>query len=574
VLRRILRRAARYGRQYLSIDGPFVVKLVAGIVEMMGKMFPEIVQRQQYVEESIRDEEESFGRTLDRGIDLFQREADRLAAGGGKELSGDVAFDLYATYGFPVDLTQIMATERGMTVDMDGYDEAMARHREISGSGAAFKADEIPDLPACDSSAKYSAEPIEATVSGWIIDGAFATSGALSTSDEAAIVLDVTNFYGEQGGQMGDAGHLIWDGGKFAVRDTQVAGAAVLHLGVVEAGTLKAAQKVRCEVGPARIDTMRNHTATHLLNWALAKVLGGHVNQAGSVVAPDRLRFDFSHNQALTADQLAEVERLTNRRILLDDAVSVEIMPLAKANEIPGVRAVFGEKYPDPVRVVAMGSGDDSNVEFCGGTHLERTGRVGLFKIIAEESIAKGIRRITALTGAAAVDHVQSLAEIVRTASTALKVPAEQVAERLAALQAENRKLKKAGGAPAIGGSEQFQADVTIETPDGNVLIGRVGHVNVQAMRKECDRQRQKGAAAMLIGGADDSGKVMLVARVDQCVAEAGKLKAGAWVKAVAPIVGGGGGGKDTMAQAGGKQADKLDKALSEAADWVRQQLK
>jgi alanyl-tRNA synthetase len=579
VLRRILRRAARYGRQYLNIEGPFVVKLVEPVVDLMGDMFPEVRQRATYITETIRDEEESFGRTLDRGIELFQRQAESLDQAGLKELPGDVAFDLYATYGFPVDLTQLMASERGLGVDMDGYDQAMARHRELSASDSAFRAEEIPDLPATDDSSKYDRKPIDATVLGWVIDGTFAAEGTLSEGDEAGVVLDCTNFYGEQGGQVGDAGHLSWEGGRFAVRDSQVAAGCVLHRGVVEVGTLHARAEVRCEVGPSRFDTMRNHTATHLLNWALRKVLGDHVSQAGSVVSSERLRFDFSHNQALTPEQTAQVEREVNARVLADEHVEVAVMPLADARKISGVRAVFGEKYPDPVRVVAIGAGEGlmeaaqaGSVEFCGGTHLERTSQVGLLKIVSEESVAKGVRRITALTGWEAVRCVQGLAETVRHLSQTLRVPPEQIGERVQALQDEIKELRKARKAGPQAGAASFEPEVSIESEHGPVLIGRVAHADAQAMRKECDRQRQKGAGAMLIGGTDGK-KVMLVAMVTDAMAQASQVKAGAWVRDVAPIVGGGGGGKDTMAQAGGKQPGKLSEALKAAGEWVRERL-
>jgi len=575
VLQRILRRGVRYGRQHLGIEGPVISPLVPTVVELMGGMFPEIVERQQYIIETIQTEEATFNRTLDRGIDLFQRQADRIRKAGEKQLPGEVAFDLYATYGFPVDLTELMAEENGLTVDMPGYEQAMTEHQETSkGGGGAFRAAESIDLPSCDDSAKDDPTPIEATVLGWVLEGRFVTEGSLGAGDEAAVVLDKTNFYAEQGGQLGDSGELTWQGGSFAVSDTQLGGATALHVGTVTGGSLSAGQVVTCTVGPDRMATRRNHTGTHVLNWALRQVLGDHVNQAGSVVGPDRLRFDFLHNQAVSADQLIEVERLANERILADETVTVQVMPLADAKEIPGVRAVFGEKYPDPVRVVAVGAGEDLSapragaaVEFCGGTHLSRTGRIGLLKIVGEESVAKGVRRITALTGAAAVACVQELAAVVRSASQALKVPADQIADRIAAMQKEIKTLRKAP--KAAGGADAFEVVETIESPCGDVLIGRMPSPDAQAMRAECDRQRQKGAAALL-AAAVDGDKVMLVAMVSEALVGCTGMNAGAWVKAVAPIVGGGGGGKPTMAQAGGKDASKVVEALSVAAQWAR----
>ncbi len=569
VLRRILRRAARYARQYLGIQGELLVQLVPTVVEMMGDVFTEVRERQDYIIETLRAEEESFGRTLDRGIELFEKQADKLQSAGQKVLGGDVAFELYATYGFPIDLTQVMASECGLEVDVDGYDSAMAEHREISSAGATFKADEIPDLPATDDAPKYGSEAVDAKVLGWVVDGTLVDAGVLETGAEAGIVLDRTNFYAEQGGQVGDAGHLTWGGGKFAVRDTQPAGGGVLHVGVVEQGSLRAGETVRCEVDASRMDTMRNHTATHLLNWALREVLGEHVSQAGSIVAPDRLRFDFSHNQAVSAEQLAEVERLVNERVLADEAVADEVLPLAEAKEIPGVRAVFGEKYPDPVRVISMGPDAARAVEFCGGTHLQRTSQVGLFEILSEESVAKGVRRVTAITGRAAVEHVQQLAETVRDASTTLRVRPDEIGERIGAMQKEIKKLRKAPAAASGGAAE---GETIYRSEDGGVLVTRLDGVDAGQMRGLCDRARQGGASAILVGGSAE-GKVTLVAMVDEALVASAGIKAGDWVNAAAAVVGGRGGGKPTLAQAGGKDAGKLPDALDAAVQWIQKEL-
>jgi len=591
VLRRILRRAARYGRQHLDIDGAFLAELAPTVVELMGGFFGELKSRQDYVIETIRAEEESFGRTLSRGIELFQRQVREVRRAGKEQLPGEVAFDLYATYGFPADLTRLMAVEAGLTVDVRGYEDAMARHRELSAAGETFKTGAIANLPPTDDSAKYSRRPIEAKVLGWVVENEFVSQGVLSAGEGADVVLERTNFYGEQGGQVGDTGELSFAGGRFMVQDTIVAGQSVLHRGVLESGVLEPGRKVTAEVNPARIDTMRNHTATHLLNWGLRQVLGDHVNQAGSVVAPDRLRFDFTHNRAMTAEQLTEVERLVNEKVLADEAVRPVIMPLAEAQTIPGVRAVFGEKYPDPVRVLITGPvggpGESAttldeldralggfekvtSVEFCGGTHLERTSQVGLFKIVSEESVAKGVRRITALTGPEAVKYVQDLDGIVRAASTALRVPHGELPQRIAAMQREIKDLRKSRRA-GTGGAEgaEFNPDFEIDTPDGQVLVGQVDLTDAAAMRGLCDRLRQKGAAAAMIGSAAED-KVTLIAMVSEELVKAGKLKAGDWVKDAAGVVGGGGGGRATLAQAGGKNPQKLPEALKAAAAYAR----
>ena len=646
VLRRILRRAARYGRQYLKIEGPFLVKLVPAIVEMMGGVFGELPRRQKAVTETIAEEEESFGKTLDNGIrtwwsfalyglnqafyrdwpleehDLyfnimptgsgsdFFREQKLLPAfpytlveiskgiGGpvrDKFVLGDLtpekvkslyrttpkitgvgAFMLYATFGFPLDLTQLMAEERGLEVDVEGFEREMDKHREVSGGGEKFKAAVIANLPATDDSPKYGRHPIEAKVLGWVVNGQFVAAGALEAGSEATVVLDRTNFYAEQGGQVGDTGLLIWDGGEFVVEDTKVVGSCILHQGVVKQGRLTIGQTVCCEVDSSRMDTMRNHTATHLLNWALRNVLGEHVNQAGSVVASDRLRFDFSHNKALSDEELAEVERLVNQRVLTDEKVTTLSVPLAEAMRIPGVRAVFGEKYPDPVRVVAVGTDDllagadaACAIEFCGGTHLERTGQVGLFKILSEESVAKGVRRITALTGWAAVEHVQQVDGVLRRLSQFLRAGPAELADRVEALHSEIKQLRKRPAATADGGGELVM-EATIQTPHGPILIGRTSLTDPQAMRGLCDQQRQKGAAAVFVGSAADD-KVTLIAMVSQELAKAGRISASEWVKAVAPIVSGSGGGKPILAQAGGKDVAKLPEALAAAASWARE---
>jgi alanyl-tRNA synthetase len=316
------------------------------------------------------------------------------------------------------------------------------------------------------------------------------------------------------------------------------------------------------------------------LNWALRKVLGEHVNQAGSVVAPDRLRFDFTHNQAVTPEQLQQAETLVNQRILDDSPVSVHVLPLTQARSIKGVRAMFGEKYPDPVRVVCVGTTDppaevdlECSVEFCGGTHLERTGQVGLFKIVSEESVAKGTRRVTALSGREAVAHVQRADAVLRSAALALRIRPEELPDRIAAMQKELKELRKrpAGGAGGPG-APGFQDAAGFQTPAGKVVVGRCGAADPAEMRTICDQQRQKGAVAVFVGGAAED-KVTLIAMVDEALAKTGKLKAGDWVKAIAPVVGGAGGGKPTLAQAGGKETERLDEALLKAAEFAKEKL-
>ena len=578
VIRRILRRAARFGRQ-IDQHEPFMHSLVPVVVEQMGNFFPEIARRADQVAETIHEEEKSFNRTLDRGLELFNRAADKVAGSGEKQLAGDVAFELYATYGFPADLTQLLARERGLSVDMPAYEAEMTRHREISSAGGgAFQTTAITGLPETDDSFKYDIQPVGAKVLGWVTGEDFISEGTLPESAEAAVVLDRTNFYGESGGQVGDSGTLTAsDGGVFAVRDTKLAGHCVLHVGTVQKGVFSVGQAVKTMPSQARMDTMRNHTSTHMLNWALREVLGGRIDQAGSVVSPDRLRFDFTHNQAVTAKQLVEVEQQVNEVILADEPVVYTVLPKAKAEKIPGVRAVFGEKYPDPVRVITIGADDPiaepsriRTAEFCGGTHLKRTSQAGFFKIISEESVAKGVRRITAVTGRQALRQIQMLDGVVSSASLTLRVPAEQVCERIAAMQKEMKQLRKQQ--TTLVESEDFGPDYVVPTGQGDAVIGAVAFTDTVAMRKICDVQRQRGAAAVLLGGADED-KVTVVAMVSESLVKSSSIKAGDWIKAVAEVVGGSGGGKPTMAQAGGKNPEKLPEALKVGADWIRGKL-
>jgi len=584
VLRRILRRAARYGRQYLDTAGEeFLYKLAPTIVEQMSGPFPELKTNPDEVVEIIRAEEAAFNKTLDRGIALFEAEADKLDAAGATELAGDVAFELYATYGFPVDLTQLMARERGLAVDMDGYDAAMAHHRETSAAGGgAFKVVHIAGLPATDDAAKYESGDLAARILGWTVEGRYVTDGTIRVNEAVSLVTDRTNYYAAGGGQVGDAGKIATETGVFAVRDTQYSGDCVLHVGQVESGSVSAGQDATLTVDPSRFDTMRNHTCTHLLNRALRNVLGDHVEQKGSEVDPDRLRFDFSHPKAVAAEQLVEVERQVNEMILADRQVGVNWIGLDEAMAIDGVRAVFGEKYPDPVRVISVGTDDPRtheavSVEFCGGTHLSRSSQAGLFKIVSEEAVAKGIRRITAVTGRGAVEYVQTAAAALREATAAMKVPAEQIPERIAAMQVEIKTLRKklASGAAVGGGAGVDDLIAKARTVgDVTVVVGELQVASVAQLRTAVDRIRQKcgDRTAVFVGWVDD-GKVTLIAAVSDAVIASTGAKAGDWVREIAPIVAGGGGGKPQMAQAGGKQPDKLPEALAQAGDWIAAKL-
>ncbi|MBT3279352.1 MAG: alanine--tRNA ligase [Phycisphaerales bacterium] len=580
VLRSILRRAAGFGRQHLGIEGNFLHTLVEVVVEAFGDAFGELVDRKQVVVDTVREEEESFGKTLDRGLTLFDRLIETARRNGEKKIEGMDAFELHATYGFPITLTKLMAEKAGLSVDELGFAEAMETHRNASrGDGGKFKADAVIGLPASDDGEKFSATSVDAKVLGWVIGDKFITEGTLDAGTEAAVVLDRTCFYGESGGQVGDTGELLCENMRFVVSGTTLAGSCVLHAGALESGSLRVGSCVSAALDMTRRTAIvRNHSATHLLNWALRQVLGDGVNQAGSVVDAERLRFDFTNSKAVTSEQLAEVELLVNGKILADLPIIIGFKPLDEAKQIPGVRAVFGEKYPDPVRVAAMGpdvldaTQATDAVEFCGGVHLARTSQIGLMKIVNEESVAKGVRRISAVTGDAAAAWVTEADGVLRELAAVLKVKPDAMAERVLAMQKEIKKLKKRPAAAAGGGG--LSNEVEVETPAGKIVVAQSLAPDAGAMRNAADQLRQKGAVAVFLGAADaDEGKVILIAMCDDEIVKGGKLRAGDWVKNVAPVVGGGGGGKPNLAQAGGKIPAKLPDALAVAAEFAKEQL-
>jgi alanyl-tRNA synthetase len=583
VLRRILRRAERYGWQYLGTTRPFLCELVSVVVEVMGEAFPELRHQPAKVARQIQEEEQDFIRNLDRGIVLFQDVVQKTRSAGKDTISGQDAFDLHSTYGFFVDLTEQMAREVGMNVDRAEFEQIFTKFKEDTGrprkSAAASAVS--GELPKTDDSSKYKKLVLKAKLLGWVRDNAVTPAGKLGIGDEVALLVDKTNFYAEQGGQVGDSGFIRSATGCFRVDDTQRLGDTILHVGKVVEGSLKARQRVELEVGSGRADTMRNHTATHILNWALRKVLGEHIEQKGSLVDPYKTRFDFAHNEPLTPGQIEEVERLVNERIYADLPVTAVYRPLAEAKQIAGVRAVFGEKYPDPVRVLVIGAETpeeatiENSVEFCGGTHLTHTGEAGFFKIVGQEAVGKGVRRLTAVTGREALATVQRLSSVLDDLSARFNCKPEEVRSRIDSMQEEIKRLQqqlRKGAAGDLAAAADKLLAASAELNGSRIIIGEMPAGPEEQIRTQVDRLKQKAGSGVVVVGWKDDGKVGLIAAVTDDLVPKG-LHAGKLVGAAAKLVGGGGGGRPTMAQAGGKEPSKLGEALELARELAHAQM-
>jgi alanyl-tRNA synthetase len=492
-------------------------------------------------------------------------------------ISGKDTFDLHTTYGFPPDLTLQMAQERGLRVDMEEYEKLMTEHEEKSrgqGKKNTYKSITWLSHPErTDDGFKYSHadKPLRAQLLCWIQNDQVQYAEKLPEEDEIALVLDRTSFYAEQGGQVGDKGWIISDTGRFRVENTQRIGDAILHIGRTVEGRLLNKQDVELRVDPIRADTMRNHTATHLLNWALRKVLGDHVEQRGSLVDAEKTRFDFTHDKPLSAEEIAEIERLVNEKIYADLPVTPVTMPLTEAEKIVGVRAVFGEKYPDPVRVLLIGPEKpeqatlEDSVEFCGGTHLNHTGQAGFFKIVAQELVGKGVRRVVAVTGREAVATVQRLSAVVDDLASRFNCQPEDLPRRVEALQEEVKKLQaqlRKGAASDLAGAGDRLLAQAVEANGAKIIVGEMPAAPIEQMRQQLDRLREKAKSAVVVIGWTDEGKVGLLSLVTDDLGKKG-LHAGKLIGEVAKVVGGKGGGPATgIAQAGGKDAAKLGEAL------------
>ena len=573
VLRRIIRRALRHGWM-LGVRQPFFHKMVGTLSELMGDAYPELPAARELVEKALKAEEERFAETLDSGMRIFDDVASRVVDG---VIPGADAFRLYDTYGFPVDLTADIARERGLSVDMAGFEAAMEQQRETARAAGKFTS--TTGLPA-DLVAQLSPtvflgyDKLDAgglQVVALLKDGR--PVSAVQAGDDAVVILDSTPFYAESGGQVGDTGVLAEQGVEFDVADTlKFAGQFHGHVGRVAKGSLKVGDHVVASVDAARrASTILNHSATHLLHAALREVLGTHVQQKGSLVAPDRLRFDFSHFQPMTQAELAEVERRVNAQIRANSAAEVHHMGMQEALDF-GAMALFGEKYGEQVRVLKMG---DYSTELCGGTHVGRTGDIGLFKLVGESGVSAGVRRIEAVTGQGALDYVADEERRLAEAADLLGGNAGEVVDKIRALTDRQKKLEReleTLKARAASSATSDLGGAAIDVGGIRVLASRLEGFDAKALRDAMDRLKQQlGDAVIVLAGTAD-GKAALVAGVNG--AATGRVKAGELLSHVAGQIGGKGGGRPDLAQGGGEDGPALATALQGVPEWVRERIR
>ena len=567
VLRRIIRRAIRHGKK-LGTDGLFFHQLVAPLAKEMGGAYPELVKAQAHVEKVLEKEERRFAETLDQGMDILES---AIADLDGKQIPGDVVFKLYDTYGFPVDLTADIARERELTVDEAGFEVAMEKQRDRARAASKFG---VAGSDALKTDTETEFLGYEGTEGASGVVALFKDGKPVDTlhaGDDGAVVLSSTPFYAESGGQIGDTGILVEDGKLFRVDDTQKSGKANVHFGSVEQGKLNIGDKLEAVVDADRRQAIRlNHSATHLMHAALREVLGDHVAQKGSLVAPDRLRFDFSHYEAVTPEQLQQIEDRVNSEIRRNIAADTNLMSYDDAIA-SGAVALFGEKYGDKVRVLKLG---DFSVELCGGTHVDRTGDIGVFKITHEGGVASGVRRIEAVTGAGALQWIDENQRRLAGLAELLRSPPEEAAAKIELLLKRSKDLEKelvAAKQALVTGQATDHSDSVQEIAGIKVLSVRMDGADAKTLRDAVDRFKDKLKSAVVVLGSVDDGKVRLAAGVTKDNTD--RIRAGDLIKPVAEQVGGKGGGRPDFAQAGGTDASKLDQALASVPDWVSQAL-
>ncbi len=568
VLRRIIRRAIRHGYR-LGKEEPFFHQLVKPLADEMGAAYPELERNRANIERVLRNEEDQFARTLDQGMGLLNQEIENLS---GDLIPGEVVFRLYDTYGFPVDLTADVAREQNLRIDMEGFEACMAGQRERARGASRFQA-ELREGLAVEGDTEFTGyEYLEdqAPVTALFRDGEAVES--LAAGSEGIIVLERTPFYAESGGQVGDTGIISGDGFLFEVTDCVKEGSSHLHQGVLKKGALKIGVEAHARVDAARRQATRlNHSATHLLHAALREILGEHVTQKGSLVDAERLRFDFSHFEAVTPEQLQEIEDRVNEQVRINSEVRTEVCAMDEAKG-KGAMMLFGEKYGEEVRVLTMGEG--FSVELCGGTHAGRTGDIGLFRIVAETGIAAGVRRIEAVTGQGALEYDRATERSLAGIQAIVKGDRASVAEKVRKLAEKNRELEKELErlkSKLAGSTGSDLADQAVEVDGIKVLAARVDGVEPKILRDTLDRLKNRLGSSVVVLGSVRGDKVSLIAGATGDLTD--RIKAGELVNMVAEQVGGRGGGRADMAQAGGSQPESLPGALASVVDWVRERL-
>ncbi|RUO73379.1 alanine--tRNA ligase [Idiomarina ramblicola] len=566
VLRRIIRRAVRHGH-LLGAKDTFFFRLVDELARQMGDAYPELEQKKQVIKDALEREEQQFARTLERGLAILSDEITQLK---GKVIPGDVVFKLYDTYGFPVDLTADIAREYELTVDEQGFEQAMSEQRQRAQQASQFGMDYNQQLKSKNKTAftgyddiAGQAKVVELFKEGKPVD-------QLQAGETGIVVLSETPFYAESGGQIGDKGVLVSNGSVFEVTDTQYIGKAIAHHGVAKA-TVKLNDSVKAEIDSERRENIkRNHSATHLLHAALRNLLGEHVTQKGSLVEADKMRFDFSHFEPVTNEQLAQLEREVNAQIRANLSLQTQLMAIDEAKEA-GAMALFGEKYDEQVRVVRMG---DFSMELCGGTHVKATGDIGLFRITSEGGIASGVRRIEVVTGEAAIRYTQQQQSVLQHLAGELKTEPTAVADKVQHLQLKLRELERKNDQLQKKMAQQAGGGLVAQAVDINgikVIIAELEQADPKSLRGLVDDLKNQIGSGIVVLGTANGDKVSLIAGVTTDLTS--KVKAGDIVNQAANVVGGKGGGRPDMAQAGGSLPEQLNEALATATTWLQQQL-
>ena len=569
VLRRILRRAIRHGNK-LGATEPFFASLVPALVSEMGTAYPELVRQEGAIMKALASEEEQFARTLDKGMDILEQ---ALASLDGNQIPGDVVFRLYDTFGFPVDLTNDIARERGLELDIEGYEAEMQAQRKRSQESGSFQVDYNNVINVAGETEFLGYGDVESTakVRGLFVDGDARTT--ISAGDSAVVILDRTPFYGESGGQVGDTGYIFSDSAKLEVRDTTKAQGHHLHHVVVIEGELASGDEVKAAIDASlRTRIKANHSATHLMHEALRQVLGEHVQQKGSLVDADKLRFDFSHSEGLTAQELQQVASIVNQQVQSNGEVLTQEMDMESA-VAAGATALFGEKYGDEVRVLTMGT-DRFSVELCGGTHVSRTGDIGIFRILTEAGVASGVRRIEAVTGVGALADIakadQALAEVCDVVKASPALAAEKVSNLRKEVRDLEKQITQLKQKLATGAGSDLTEEA-VQVGDTNVLATVVDGADASILRQTLDHCKNKLSSGVVLLAAVEGDKISLVAGVTKDLTD--RVRAGDVMKEFAGRVGGKGGGRPDMAQGGGTDVSALKPALADLPEWVSQRL-